>query len=175
MFDPLCQVAIQGCTQGVVAWMYLGQGVGGEETAVMRADLAPVRSEASLAWVLKSLRTVSLVWTPLSCQTASLSFYWETLVSGRLCSSRTLWLFFPLPLLIEWRDLQGFYFSRADLKFQLAYARYLLRIGGYLVSCEYDTFCDGYSHITTHLFFLFFSLFPSSLFLFFLSVLIRGR
>lgn len=42
-------------------WMYLGQGVGGEETAVMRADIAPVRSEASLAWVLKSLRTVSLV------------------------------------------------------------------------------------------------------------------
>lgn len=60
MFAPLCQFAIQGRTRGVVAWMYLVRGIGGEATAVMRADLAPVRSEASSVWVLKSPRTVSL-------------------------------------------------------------------------------------------------------------------
>lgn len=70
----LCQSAVQGCSQGMVVWVYLGWEIEGEETAVMRADLAPVRSAASSAWVLKSPRTVSLVWTPSSCQTASLSF-----------------------------------------------------------------------------------------------------
>lgn len=70
----LCQSAVQGCTQGMVAWVHLGWEIEGEETAVMRADLAPVRSGASSAWVWKSPRTVSLVWTPSSCQTASLHF-----------------------------------------------------------------------------------------------------
>lgn len=45
----------------MVVWVYLGWEIEGEETAVMRADLAPVRSAASSAWVLKSPRTVSLV------------------------------------------------------------------------------------------------------------------